>query len=314
MAKTFDRLALLETFARIADAGSISAAARDLGVSQPTASRQLAELEARLRTTLIRRTTHEMSLTDAGEALLGNARELLSGWEALEERHADDVDRLAGTLRVVVPVALGQTLLSAIACRFQKEHPEIVLDWELEDRVIRFAATGCDCWIRVGDVPDDTLVVRQLAEVDRLLVCSPDYLEGAGKPSTPRELEKLSLLALEPFDGRTVSLTSARGKATTVRPAVRLTTNNIVALREATLGGLGLSVMPRWFIDGDLRKGTLVEALPAWRAPKLGINVAYARSGHQTRRLRSFIDVLVSTVPELLSRRTGCSGEPPANV
>ena len=102
----------------------------------------------------------------------------------------------------------------------------------------------------------------------------------------------------------------APSKTATIRPPVRLTTNNIVALREATLGSLGLSMMPRWFVDGDLRKGTPVEALPDWRAPKLGINLAYARSGHQTRRLRAFIDVLVSAVPELLSRRAGCFGEP----
>jgi len=303
MSRTSDRLGLLETFARIADAGSISAAARDLGLTQPTASRQLAELEARLRTTLIRRTTHELSLTEAGQSLLGDSRDLLSGWEALEERHRSDADRLAGTLRVVSPVALGQTLLSGVAWRFQREHPDIVLDWELEDRAIRFAATGCDCWIRVGRIPDDTLIVRELARVERIVVCSPEYLARAGSPpSGPRDLEKLALLALEPFEGRSIPLTRGEGRVITVRPAVRLSTNSIVALREATLEGLGLSVMPRWFVREELRTRALVEALPPWRAPELPINVAYARSRYRTRRLHSFIERLASTVPELLSR------------
>lgn len=301
MSKPSDRLALLETFSRIADTGSISAAARDLGVSQPTASRQLAELETRLRTTLIRRTTHEMSLTEAGQALLGASRDLLSGWEALEEQHLDDAERLSGMLRVVAPVALGQTLLSGIACRFQKDHPDIVLGWELEDRAIRFAAVGCDCWIRVGGVPDETLVVRELGQVDRLVVCSPEYLDRAGSLSTPRDLDKLALLALEPFEGRSIPLATGRGRKAVIRPAVRLSTNNIGALREATLGGLGIAVMPRWFIRDDLKGRALVEALPGWRAPKLAINVAYAHTRHQTRRLRAFVERVASSLPELLT-------------
>ena len=302
MSRPSDRLALLETFVRIARAGSISAAARDLGVSQPTASRQLAELETRLHTTLVRRTTHELSLTEAGEALLDASRDLLSGWDAIEERHLGDASRLAGTLRVVAPVALGQTLLSGLACRFQTEHPDIVLDWELEDRAIRFAATGCDCWIRVGPVPDDTLVVRELATVERIVACSPGYLDGANAPSTPAGLKGLALLALEPFEGRAVPLTGPRGRTVTVRPAVRLTTNNIAALREATLGGLGIAVLPRWFVDAELGRGALVEPLPGWRAPTLPVNVAYAPARYQPRRLRVFVERLVAEAPGLLSR------------
>ena len=300
MSRSPDRLTLLATFARIADAGSISAAARDLGVTQPTASRQLAELETRLGATLIRRTTHEMALTEAGEALLVDSRALLSGWEALEERYAREAHGLSGRLRVVAPVALGQTLLSGVACGFQAEHPDVVLDWELEDRAIRFAAVGCDCWIRIGEVPDDTLVVRELAAVERIVVCSPDHLERAGAPQAPGALERCALLALAPFEGAAIPLSSPDREPTTIRPAVRLSTNNIVALREAALAGLGIAVLPRWFIRDELRAGTLVDALPRWTAPTLTVNVAYARARHQPRRLRAFVERLVACVPSLL--------------
>ena len=302
MSRGVDRLALLATFVRIADAGGIGAAARDLGLSQPTVSRQLADLEARLGATLVRRTTHEMALTEAGESLLGTARRLLVDWEALEERFAADADRLAGPLRAVAPVALGQTLLGEIACRFQRDHPGIVLSWELEDRPIRFAATGCDCWIRVGEVPDETLVVRELATVERLLVASPAYLDEVGAPTTPRALERLALLALEPFEGRAIPLRSDAGRTRVVRPTVRLTTNNVVALRRAALDGLGVAVLPRWFVARELEHGALVEALPGWRAPRLPVVVAHAPGPHRPRRLRAFVERLAVEVPALLER------------
>ena len=300
MTRSPDRLALLETFARIVDAGGIGAAARDLGLSQPTASRRLAELEARLGATLVRRTTHELVPTEAGWAALADARALLAGWEAMAERHADDAQRLRGPLRVVAPVALGQTLLGDIARRFQADHPDVALGWELEDRAIRFAANGCDLWIRVGEVPDETLVVRELATVERLLTCAPGYLEAAGAPGTPEALEGLALLALEPFEGRAVPLERADGRRVTVRPTVRMSTNNVVALRDAALAGLGLAVLPRWFVARALAGGDLVEALPGWRAPRLAVSVAHASGDLRPRRVRAFVDRLVSELPASL--------------
>lgn len=300
MSRALDRLTLLASFVRIAEAGSISAAARDLGLTQPTASRHLAELEQRLETTLIRRTTHELSLTQAGEALIASARDLLAGWESIEERHGD-AERIAGTLRVVAPIALGQTLLGDFACRFQHDHPNIVLHWELNDREIRFATIGCDCWIRVGHVPDDTLVVRELASVERLLVASPRYLAVVGYPRSARALEKLSLLALEPFEGQAVPLTSRNGQSVTIRPPVRLVTNNVVALRTAALAGLGVAVLPRWFVRDALAEGTLVEPLPALRAPRLSVHVAWAPARFQSRRLATFVARLRAEVPALLA-------------
>ena len=124
MMKSLDRLGLLETFVRIAERGSSSAAARDLGLSQASASRQLRELETRLGAVLANRTTHDFALTSAGVALLADARVALSNWEALEERHTGG-DDVRGPLRIVAPIALGQTLLADMAVAFQAEHPAV---------------------------------------------------------------------------------------------------------------------------------------------------------------------------------------------
>ena len=123
MSKSIGRLTLLETFVRIAEAGSISAAARNLGLSQPSVSRQLSELELRFKSQLMRRTTHDLSLTAAGAELLADARQLLDEWEALEEKHLDAEDTMRGKLKVVAPVALGQLHLLEAALRFQQQTP-----------------------------------------------------------------------------------------------------------------------------------------------------------------------------------------------
>ncbi len=299
MSKPLDRLTLLETYVRIADTGSISAAARDLGLSQPSASRQLAELEARLKTQLMRRNTHSLALTDAGADLLADARLLLDSWEALQEKHLADGDRVQGKLKVVAPVALGQLHLARIAWRFQLQHPGVTLTWELDDRPIRFAEVGCDCWLKIGPVPDEHLVVRGLGTVERLLVAAPSFIGEHGRPQTPGQAEKLPLLALEPFEGGRIPLRRAGTRAVSVKPALRLRTNNIVALKEAALMGLGMAVMPRWFVAAELADSTLVDLLPDWRAPSLDIHVAYLPGRHQTRRLRCFLDALQAAVPKI---------------
>ena len=299
MSKSLDRLALLQTFVRIADAGSISAAARDLGLSQPSASRQLSELESRFKTQLIRRTTHDLSLTTAGTALLADARQLLDEWEAFEERHLETEDALRGTLKVVAPVALGQLHLLELVIQFQQQHPDLKLSWQLEDRNIRFAEVGCDCWIKIGSVSDDSLAVEPLGEVERLAVAAPQLIEAYGQPQMPADLEKIPCLALEPFEGDRIPLTNANGQTTAISPLANMTTNNIFAIQQATLAGLGWAVLPRWFIDDERNNHQLVDILPAWRAPKLTIRVAFLPGRRRPRRLQRFLEVLRTTVPTI---------------
>ena len=297
MSKSLDRLTLLETFVRIADAGSISAAARDLGLSQPSASRQLAELESRLQTLLVQRNTHSLSLTGSGEKLLTEARMLLDAWESLEEGYLQGDGELSGKLKVIAPIALGQGVLARVACQFQVDHPRVVLDWQLHDQPIRFTEVGCDCWIKVGPVPDDTLVVRQLGIVERLLVGTPSIAKSL--PATPKRVQSLGLVALQPFEGGQIPLRNESGKKISIAPTATMSTNNIFALKEATLMGVGASVMPRWFIDRELADGSLVDLLPGWRAPTLGIHVAYLPGRHQPRRLRTFLNAIAAAIPAI---------------
>jgi DNA-binding transcriptional LysR family regulator len=298
MTKALDRITLLETFVRIAERGSISAAARDLGLSQPSVSRQLAELEHRFSAQLARRTTHELSLTPAGLDLLGDARQLIDNWTAMTERHGRGKTDIGGRLKIVAPVALGQLHLADVMLQFQNSYPKVSIDWHLEDEPIRFAETGCDCWIKVGTVPDDSLIVRPLAQVERLVVAAGS-LARQHIVKTPSDLEKVPFTALDPFDGAKITLKSKTNKSQQISPDVAVATNNIFALHRAALMGAGAAVLPLWFVEDDLKAGRLTDILPGWRAPTLTINIAYLPGRHQPIRLKKFIDHLYEGIAGL---------------
>lgn len=288
MSKSLDRLTLLSTFARIAERGSISAAARDLGLSQASASRHLAELEARLGVALIRRTTHSLALTEAGHDCLSDARPLIDGWEALIDRFDEGTASLNGRLKVVAPIALGQLHLADAAFAFQQANPGVRLSWLLDDAPIRFAEIGCDLWIKIGPVPDDSLVVKSIGAVERLIVAAPSLIGGTSV-LTPKDLLPLPCAAMEPFEAASIPLTHQDGAQMTLAGEAVLTTNNLFSVYRAALMGVGYAVLPKWFVAQDLRQGTLLDALPAWRAASLPIQAAYLPSPRQPRRLTAFL-------------------------
>ncbi len=201
-------------------------------------------------------------------------------------------------MKVVAPVALGQLYLADAMLRFQGAHPGVSVIWELEDAPIRFAETGCDCWIKIGPVPDESLVVRPVARVERLVVAAKSLTNGR-RVASPREAETLPFAVLEPFEGSRIPLTSGAGGSCAIRPRAAVSTNNIFALYRAALQGTGAAVMPRWFVTDDLAEGRLADILPDWRAPALDINIAYLPGRHQSLRLRRFIAHMQSEIPAI---------------
>ncbi|WP_395172724.1 LysR family transcriptional regulator [Roseibium alexandrii] len=302
MSKPLDRLALLETFVRIAEKGTISGAARDLGMSQGSASRQLKDLEERLGVQLVRRTTHSLALTETGLEVLADARELIDGWDTLEEQHAPDTETLRGPLRIVAPIALGQLHLAAIAIGFQAANPNVTINWHLQDEPIRFAEIGCDCWIKVGPVPDDTLIVRRMGQVERLVVGAPSIAKQF-QGSRTDDVRELPFVSLTPFEGVKIRLSRTNDKQCDLDVSAKLSTNNIMSLKHAALSGLGAAVLPRWFVAAELASGDLIDLFPDWRAAMLDVNLAYLPARHQPRRLSAFIDALEEgfrTIPGLI--------------
>ncbi|MEO1317156.1 MAG: LysR family transcriptional regulator [Pseudomonadota bacterium] len=290
----FDRLTLLATFVRIAERGSMTAAASDLGLSQPAVSRQLIELERQLGVELIHRTTHSLALTEEGRTLMGEARVLLRGWEEIGERIAGE-DALAGPIRAVAPIALGQRHAVRAAVAFQQAHPEVTVSWTLTDTPIRFDEEGCDCWIRVGDVPDDRLVVRTIGHVERIVVGAPRFAEVVGG-----DLSDLPWVTLGPFEGDRIILWDERGERRSFRGDARLETNNVHALTEAVLAGIGVAIVPRWFVEEEIAASRLIEIAPGLRARNLPISIATASTRSRPRRVDAFVKAMTEWLEENL--------------
>ena len=310
-----DRIELLQTFIRIVEAGSMSAAAEQLGTTQPTVSRRLQVLERALGLRLLQRSTHALTLTGDGERCFAHARELVEGWQAMEADLRGAQDEPRGTLRVLVPHAFGQDQLVAPVTEYLRRHPGVSVDWLLHDRPPDFIAEGIDCAIRVGSVEDPSVVAIRLAEVPRIVVAAPG-LWDSGPPPGVTALPALPWLALRTFYRGEVVLTrlldgepggEADRFAFAIRP--RLATDSLYALRNAALAGLGAAIVSAWVVDGDLRAGTLVHLAPAWEAAPLPVYLVYPQARFHPAKLRRFVELMRERMPTLIGMRpAGAAG------
>lgn len=299
-------LRLLKAFLCIGESGSISAAARVLNISQPTLSRQLGQLERGAGVSLLRRDTHTMSLTPAGERLMRDAREMLGLAEAASQRLREERETVRGHLRVVAVVDLGQFVVSRLLAMFRQLHPHVTAELHLINRPSKFVEEGFDCGVLVGRITDPSVTVRKVAEIRRLLVASPELTKTHGHPTTPTELKKLPWMGvLQPHFYSRDRVTLLRGREQrTVRFSPALLLDSVTALREAAIAGAGLTMQPEWLIGDALATGKLVRLLPDWTIPPVHAFVAVPAGRDLPRRLRVFADFIAEQLPSFLEERT----------
>jgi DNA-binding transcriptional LysR family regulator len=292
-------MTLVETFVRIVDAGSLSAAARLLETTQPTVSRRLKALEKSLGVRLLQRSTHAMKLTDDGMRCYTRARELITGWQEFESEIRGAGEEPVGLLRVIAPHAFGQQQLVTPLAEYLKRYPKMAVDWTLHDRTPDFIAEGIDCALLVGDIPDPSVVAIRLGEVPRIVVCTPSVLAGADAPAHPGQLAALPWIAVSTFYRNEVALTH-RQTGETVRLAIqpRMFTDNLYAMRSAALLGVGAAVGSSWALREELDAGRLLQLTPDWEAAPLPIHLIYPPARFYPARLRRFIDIMKVAVPQ----------------
>ncbi|MGT2511404.1 MULTISPECIES: LysR family transcriptional regulator [Cupriavidus] len=297
-----DRIELMQTFVRIVEAGSLSAAAAQMGTTQPTVSRRLQNLERSLGLRLLQRSTHAMKLTEDGERCFGRAKELVAGWEAFEADLRGAGDEPAGTLRVVVPHAFGQQQLVGPLAAFLRRHPRVTVEWLLHDRTPDFIAEGIDCAIHVGEVSDPSVVAIRLSEVPRIVVAAPSVLEARAMPSHPNELAGLPWLSLRTFYRNEVSLThAATGETQRLAFHPRVGTDSLYALRSAAVMGLGVCVASAWLMADDIAQGHLLHLVPQWQASSLPMQLVYPYASFYPAKLRRFVETMRQTVPATMA-------------
>lgn len=296
-----DRLALLETFVRIVDAGSLSAAAPLLQTTQPTVSRRLRALEQALGVPLLQRSTHGMRLTLDGERCYERARTLLDDWAALESDVGGTATPPQGLLRVAVPHAFGQDQFVAPLARFLRAYPGVTVEWLLDDVVPDVRARGIDCVIQVGEPTDPSLVAIRLATVPRITVAAPSLLAGDPVPQEPEQLSALPWLALRQYYLDELVLTHVHtGETRAVPLKARLSTDSLYALRSAATRGLGACAGSAWLLADDVARGTLVHLAPAWQSAPLPIWITYPHARHYPSRLLRFVELMREAVPRVL--------------
>lgn len=299
-----DRIEMMQTFVRIVESGSLSSAALQLNTTQPTVSRRLQSLEARLGAKLIMRTTHAMKLTDDGERCYQHAKKLLEQWESLEEDLINANDDPVGTLKVRVPHAFGQDQLIAPLMKYLNDHGQISVEWMLNDHSPDFINDGIDCAIRVGEITDSSMVAILLAEVPRIIVASPLLLKQYSEVTTLDELERLPWAALSTFYRNKITLQcAAHNSSRELEFSPRFITDSLYALRNTVLSGVGVCVSSAWVINEDLASGSLVQLLPEWRADPLPVYLVYPYASYYPARLRKFFELIREVMPTLVGAR-----------
>ena len=290
-----DRFTSLQLFTQIVESGSLSAAAREAGLSQPTVSKQLAELEARLGAQLLQRTTRQSSLTEAGSVFYVRAKRILAELAEAESDATELHGSPRGTLRVGAPVTFGRLHVMPILPAFLRRHPGLVVDLAMSDRFTDLVEDGADVVIRVGRLSDVSLIARHVGRSARVPVASPEYLAIRGEPRTPRDLPDHDCVAYTLLaTGNEWHFTGPSG-AEAVRVQGSFRANNADAVRQAVLAGLGIALLPCWLVADDLAAGTLRSLLPDWTPSTVDVSVLYAPTPRVASKVRAFVDHIVDT-------------------
>jgi len=285
-----DRLQELSAFVRAAETGSFSRVARELRVSQPSVSRMIASLEARLGVKVLLRTTRRVTPTDAGSVLLERARQILGDLDEAENA-ARGVDSLHGTLRVAMSGAFGTREVIPHLPAFMAQHPQLQIDLQISDRREDLVAEGV---LRLGSLEDSGFGARLLGKAPRLVVAAPAYLARKGTPKTAAELSKHDCILGPGHSGRSGWRFTRSGRTTSVAVEGRVqvaTADGVIACAKA---GLGVAVASRWMCRAELAVGELVAILADDRLDPVELHTVYPGGRRPSLKVRTFCDYLAA--------------------
>lgn len=293
-----DALRSLAVFAKVAEHGSFRAAARDLSLSPSVVSHHVSELEGRLSLPLLYRSTRRVALTPDGEKLVVAAREMVDaaerGLDAVTGRSAMPT----GTLRFTAPAFFAETGFCRELAAFSSEHPGVRLAVSFTDAPRDLLRDGLDLAFRVGRLEDSTHKTRRLADMKRLLVASPRYLEGRRTPKTPRDLAGWGFVQLASRPAE-VTLSAPGKKPVSITFDPKVSVDSAAAIRQLVLAGAAIATLPELLVRADLARGRLVPLLPAFRSPVLGVHAVWPNNAQRATLTLRFIDFLAPRVRSL---------------
>ncbi len=291
-----DRLKQIETFVAVVAKGSLTAAAHAEGVAPAVIGRRISGLEQRLGVKLLLRTTRRISLTHEGSAFLEACQRLLTELATAEASVSAGGVKASGHLRITAPDGFGRRHVAPLVPRFLAQHPEVSISLNLSDRVVDIVNEGVDCAVRVGDMPDSSLVSVRLADNRRLCVATHAYLARAGTPRHPAELDHHECLTLSSDASQTRGWAfMIDGELAYLRPRGRLDCSDGQVLHDWCRLGLGIAWRSTWEVEDEIASGALQGLLEEFRAPPNGIYAVFPQRKHLALRVRLWIDFLKHT-------------------
>ena len=287
-------------FSALASSGSLSAAARELGITTPAVSKHLALMESRLGLALVNRTTRRMSLTPEGELYLESARRILGEIDGMEELLGVSKATPKGLLRVNATLGFGRSHVAPLISRFVRKHPQVEVQLQLSVNPPPLTDDSFDVCIRFGAPPDARVIARHIAPNRRLLCASPQYLSKHGIPKVPNDLVRHNCIGIRQGEEAygVWRLSSGRGRTSSteaVKIRGNLTTNDGEIAVNWALDGHGVLMRAEWDIERYLRNGRLVQVLPQYYTPDADIHAVYPQRHQLAARVRAFVDFVALT-------------------
>nr|WP_311529423.1 LysR family transcriptional regulator [uncultured Ralstonia sp.] len=288
-----DRISDLEFFTQLVKQGSLAALARELGVTPPAITARLAQLEKRLGVRLLNRTTRRLSVTHEGEIYLATGARLLEELQELEQTVSSSRGTPKGLLRINATFGFGRRHVAPAIAEFARRYPEVEVQLELTDRSVNLTDKAFDIGIWFGTVPDSRMVARKIVSNQRVLCASPDYLERAGMPQVPRDLQSHQCIVLRESDAAYGTWYFTRGsRQETIKVRGVLSTNDGETGVLWALAGYGILMRSEWDIHEHMRAGRLMPVLADWALPVADIFAVYPERANLSAKVSAFIDFL----------------------
>jgi DNA-binding transcriptional LysR family regulator len=291
-----DRLQAMTTFVAVVDTGGFASAARKLELSPPVVTRAVAELEVRLGLRLLTRTTRIVRVTEAGARYADDCRRILAEIDEAEQAAVGEHQAPKGTLTITAPVMFGQLYVTPLLARYLQQWPQLDATCLFLDRVVNLVEEGVDVAVRIGELPDSSLIAARVGRVRRVLVASPSYAAARGLPAHPQELTEHDLISAA---GATTHpewrfTVDGHSFAQRVQPRLRSTSNEAAIV--AAVEGLGIARLLSYQVAAPVRSGALLPVLEAFEPGDLPIHVVHHEGRRATQKVRGFIDTVVQAL------------------
>ena len=296
-----DRLDAMSALLAAVEAGSLSGASRKLGMPLATVSRKVSELEAHLRTRLVTRTSRRLILTDAGRSYIAACKRILDDIREAERAAAGEYSAPRGELIITAPIVFGRLHVLPVVLEFLKAYPEIDVRLTLADRIVNLQEDHVDLAVRIGELPDSSLVAMRVGSIGRVVCGSPAYFAERGTPKGPDELRKHDCITFNGLTSPEAWIFPSRKGNISVAVHSRLIVNTAEAAIDAAITGLGITRVLSYQVADAMRTGALLLALREFESPPVPVSLVHAGQGRLALKLRAILDFAAPRLKARLS-------------